>query len=492
VKIFSGHTYGLCVIGVLCVFFVGVGIYGLLMQNTPQVVLTEDGFVPKTLSIVEGQTVIFVSTLDRPYWPASSVHPTHSIYPDFDPKKPIPPGTTWSFTFTQQGTWSYHDHLKPIHTGSIEVKGKGDKKSHVWGDSCVSLQGSEKLQCFEQTLEKVLVRNGLHAAFDYFLSIYNQDPDVPSVCHGWAHRLGEVEYEAYKNGNEVSLRPESAFCSYGYFHGFISAMVRDTQSLQSALTFCDAAIAKEQDGLLNLRNNCLHGVGHSITTLYQENSDYWSDFEKIMRSGFGECEKLYQDSLDQNICFDGMFHELHLSIMQETYGMSKDEYLNSEDQFYYCRNLEDRYKESCYFDFATLWPYFFNDDKDAAMEFFLSSIENKEAHAPRAMITFARSFIESDISLGDFSGSVGACAIAPETLSDECLTGMVLGFIEYAVPGNAHEEGFSFCRTYYISNKKEQCLTVMIGALRWNYTRENFKRACDSLLLSERVAACAG
>src|SRR3989338_5217618 len=52
------------------------------------VVLSKDGFVPKELNISLGDTVVFSTQLGQAFWPASDLHPTHGIYPDFDPKQP--------------------------------------------------------------------------------------------------------------------------------------------------------------------------------------------------------------------------------------------------------------------------------------------------------------------------------------------------------------------------------------------------------------------
>ena len=56
------------------------------------------------------------------FWPASNIHPTHMIYPEFDAKRPVASGKDWSFTFTKKGTWRYHDHLNPEATGTVVVE----------------------------------------------------------------------------------------------------------------------------------------------------------------------------------------------------------------------------------------------------------------------------------------------------------------------------------------------------------------------------------
>jgi plastocyanin len=83
---------------------------------------TDNGFEPSTLTISSGDTVEFENKSSDDFWPASNVHPTHLLYPGFDAKKPILPGGSYSFTFTKNGSWGYHNHLEPDVQGTIVVK----------------------------------------------------------------------------------------------------------------------------------------------------------------------------------------------------------------------------------------------------------------------------------------------------------------------------------------------------------------------------------
>ncbi len=86
-----------------------------------RVMLAGDGFTPNKLVIQQGDVVIFSTDTQREFWPASDQHPVHTVYPEFDPKRPLLSNETWSFTFDKVGTWSYHDHLHSFHGGTITV-----------------------------------------------------------------------------------------------------------------------------------------------------------------------------------------------------------------------------------------------------------------------------------------------------------------------------------------------------------------------------------
>jgi plastocyanin len=91
-------------------------------SRTYRVSYTNACFSPASLTIKKGDTVKFTNDSTRNFWPASDDHPSHSIYPEFDAKQAIAPGSFYAFTFSKVGTWGYHDHLKPGCKGTITVQ----------------------------------------------------------------------------------------------------------------------------------------------------------------------------------------------------------------------------------------------------------------------------------------------------------------------------------------------------------------------------------
>jgi hypothetical protein len=83
--------------------------------------LTTEGFVPAELHVLRGGKVVFINQSDHPFWPASNLHPDHSIYAEFDPREPIEVGGEWSFVFEKPGIWGFHDHVRSYYTGIVHV-----------------------------------------------------------------------------------------------------------------------------------------------------------------------------------------------------------------------------------------------------------------------------------------------------------------------------------------------------------------------------------
>lgn len=95
----------------------------VVADDTKEVVMEmgEDEFIPQNIEVKKGTKVIFKNVSDTLKWPASNLHPSHLIYPEFDPKAPVGKGESWEFTFDKVGEWEYHDHLSPYISGLIKV-----------------------------------------------------------------------------------------------------------------------------------------------------------------------------------------------------------------------------------------------------------------------------------------------------------------------------------------------------------------------------------
>lgn len=86
------------------------------------VTYTDEGFSPMILRAKKGDTVTFKNMSITGLWVASNLHPTHTALPGFDANRTLINGETYLYTFTQIGSWSYHNHLNARFQGTIVVE----------------------------------------------------------------------------------------------------------------------------------------------------------------------------------------------------------------------------------------------------------------------------------------------------------------------------------------------------------------------------------
>ena len=134
-------------LAIVLVILVGIGLYFLFFRDSRNesndlAVVSEDksiiptspseffvtvdesgNFDPSTINVGRDDKVTWQNESSRNIWPASAFHPTHEIYPEFDAKRGIKPGESYSFVFDRFGSWRYHDHLNASKTGQVIVDG---------------------------------------------------------------------------------------------------------------------------------------------------------------------------------------------------------------------------------------------------------------------------------------------------------------------------------------------------------------------------------
>ena len=303
-----------------------------LAQSTAvaTITMTEAGFQPEQVSISKGDTVIFMNASKEPHWPASNIHPTHSVYPGsgiekcgtndasqiFDACGGVAPGRTYSFTFTHPGEWRFHDHLNPTHTGSVTVKGTGSAPStsvpsvmqrlrDAWGSFVRTAKRLlarrsksdevSKLDMFALTKDQATLMEDVHdfGGKALMLRLIEQSKGGSAQdCHQEAHKLGRASYEV--SGKDAFKEGDSS-CHSGFYHGAMEAFLRDRGTGNLAASIQEVCNAFKTSFS---RFECLHGVGHGLLAY----EDY--DLPRTLN----ECQQL-GDQFSISSCYGGMFME---------------------------------------------------------------------------------------------------------------------------------------------------------------------------------------
>lgn len=116
----------LIIVAILFLAFFSIPSKALSQVEAVVVEMTEEGFEPREVTVDQDTIINFVNQDAKDRWPASNVHPVHDIYSEFDPKKPVQPGESWTFKPNRVGTWRYHDHLSPRIGGTINIVAADD------------------------------------------------------------------------------------------------------------------------------------------------------------------------------------------------------------------------------------------------------------------------------------------------------------------------------------------------------------------------------
>jgi len=445
--------------------------------------LRQDGFYPEKITIRQGDTIRFTTTLGQPFWPASNIHPTHTIYPEFDPKESILPKDSWSFEFTEPGLWKYHDHIHANYTGKITVltpSKNGLLDVTQAGTSCVGETPGGKLQCWDELLESTLAEHGLPAAFKLFIELYRSEPSVAKGCHGWGHVLGEGAYHLFSDNKDVVIPNEASYCGYGFYHGFLEELLLNTGDPKGALAFCSYASERaDVRQAIIVYANCVHGIGHGSTSEAAEDPVNWGKVDPVLAIGKETCELITSNSQELQICWEGVFNELQQNINFATNGFSYE--LINDNFFGICKRQEEKYKKACYFEFIGLISHFVGHDFRKAAAMVLEDVSNKR-DAAYLMVKLAADFMQDDIVNPSYEKNVLDCRSLPEYVHKSCLEGIALGFTAHGEPGQEYVKGLGFCRSPILNGaEREQCYKKLLRDLSSLYSPEKLAEICQSV-----------
>jgi len=444
------------------------------------IIFGNNGYSPKYIKIHLGEKVTFKNESESVIWPASNLHPTHEIYPEFDSKKEILPGEIWTFIFDKSGRWSYHDHLKPNFIGIVEVFNnfatKNNKQPTKISD-CNNISEDNKQQCWDELLTYTIKRKGLKKAFEVFSKIYNSNSEIPKVCHGWAHILGKEAYSLFRKNKKFILVEETSYCGYGFFHGFIEQLLQETGTLTDTKTFCEYA-AEQLENSGDVYNNCIHGIGHGSVNV--DNPELWGDFYAMSQSGLDKCDSILTNQHDLGSCYVGVFNAMTTNIWDDLYGIK----LLDSDLYGYCRNLPEKYKDYCYYEFSGKLTLFAEYNFSKAVKLILSEDMNNETQL-RSIGKMQGVWMQADIGKTTYKENLLNCRTLSNQFYEVCFEGILDGLLNNGDPGKEYVRAYAFCGEDVLTEKeKDRCIYYIIKR------NEVSKKAMCALVSEEYQKYC--
>lgn len=436
------------------------------------VVLTDNGFEPKELTIPRGESVAFKTRTGEAFWPASNFHPAHAIYSAFDARLPVAPERSWNFTFGKIGIWGYHDHLAPRHKGTIVVldpeagiRTKGDLQI-----SCEGTRGKDQRECWASRIIALGKTKGMPAAFELIGEIYQAEPDFDKECHGITHYLGEAAYEAYAAGAAIAPDSRFTYCNFGFYHGFIESLLV-TEGLSSALALCDY-LEGQLPSPMSIMDSCVHGIGHGVTDLAPMSA--WGDSLALTQPGLALCRTVRRSEHELENCAGGVFNSLSLMYAQPEYALT----LDSKDPLRDCRVYEEPLlRQACYRNFQVLLFRSGGQHIKAAGEYLASIPEDAIAAIAMDNITIYAS--KWSANPADDAGVIGECRSLPKRLRISCITGLGAGFISFSEPEKEYERAVPFCGHVLLSEEEKQaCFHRILFVSSRQYSPEVHALVC--------------
>lgn len=424
--------------------------------------MQDNGFNPQQVEIQKGETVVFENEDKEDHWPASNTHPTHQLYPEFDPKKPINPGKSWEFKFDKPGSWGFHDHLNPNNKGTMlvgsdktlqESTRKGPSfldKTKTWFISLLSsikdnisqlktkslakdvnktlsedqindLYKNLKFNCqpadsncIGNVLRKVINTSGPQAATTILEKLL-RDGKVSRTYdeHQYSHVIGRQTAQVFGlNAKSFLLCPMSAFnggCQHGFFE---YALGKVNSAKEAAQSICESL---GNDFSSKDKFYCYHGVGHGVMMAQAYD----------LKASLGVCDSL-DTPAGQGGCWQGVFMENVNSILK---GQAREGVFQKDDPLAPCNTQEKKYQHECFINHSGYLMMLTGGLITKAAQFCLNAeVENSSTCTQSlGLLTTNPSWQNSILRSHDGDNEVGKalelCNQFPENLQNDCFIG---------------------------------------------------------------------
>jgi hypothetical protein len=369
------------------------------------------------------------------------------------------------------GKWEFHDHLNSQFTGLIVVVGDTVKEEV----SCEEAKRkSQRQQCWEEEIVTTLHTKGLLEAFNLLATLYREESGFASQCHGNVHTLGDAAYKLFMADREhFVLPPQSSYCAFGFYHGFMETMLHTTGTMKDAQDFCDYA-EKLLGG--DAKGACYHGIGHGLI----DGSDprMWGDPDGMIEEGLTLCERVGESDYYINRCASGIFNSLGIFFDNKNhkeFNLSVDK----NDPYAICRRQEkDYFKRPCYQELDTTLYRISEEDIEESLE--LAALTAEPEYVDEAVESLASFFYHSGVERTE-EEMVAVCRGLNFGLNKPCIRGMGTGLVEHSQPEVEYRDGLAFCQSSTLTEVEQQvCMNRVVPYIKVLYTQEKMHAICDT------------
>jgi hypothetical protein len=336
---------------------------------------------------------------------------------------------------------------------------------------------SDQLDCIDTILQNETTRYGIDAAFKTFAQLYQDDPSFTTTCHITTHVIGEQAYTLYKKGDPITPTSEMSYCGFGFYHGFMIALLADTGDAAQARQFC-STLQPLSKGSNSVSAACLHGFGHGITDSLSGVS-LRSDPAGAIASELATCKKIGQNDWEQSMCAGGVYNALDEAMGALVSDKEDVHVVDPQKTYAICEAQPyEPFRQGCFRNFNGMLAVETNDTfAPAAAQ--IEAISDR-ADAQLAMVNFtdyeARLLGDTKVPIAQ---TAAQCYSVPAYLQGPCIQGYVDGILEFSTPGQEYKAALAFCESSGIqSADKTACFKEIAVSVKTLYDPVMYKTAC--------------
>jgi hypothetical protein len=336
--------------------------------------------------------------------------------------------------------------------------------------------------CWIDTVTARIKKGDIEDAFTSLALLYDANPSMGETCHSLTHEIGQRAYTLFARNHDFQVSPKTAYCSYGFYHGFMEALVMDKGDMALARKFCSHVDAQLASITPDATLQCYHGIGHG--TVNNHDPRTWGVEQAMIDPALALCEKVSEGQDQRSRCATGVFNGISIFYSTGEYKLV----LKKDDPLWICREQKTEYQDACYISMNLLLLQLTDWDLARAARFI--EVIPDTAMAQHTMINLASPIGSRNINESDHAAAIATCRLMQPRLHLACIQGYAFGFLEHGIPEQEYVKSLEFCKSKQIDNKEQNaCFEYIFSYLNQWYSHEKAVRICDEIA-SDRKALC--
>jgi len=339
---------------------------------------------------------------------------------------------------------------------------------------------SHRLQCWQHIIQQQLHNNNLDAAFAALDAFIKQNPSELGSCHGLTHQIGQEAFKLFNQNKDFALSPKTSYCGYGFYHGFMEALVHTTNDMRQARGFCKYVGDRLRSQIPDAEYACYHGIGHGVV----DGSDprTYGDPHALIAPGLKLCAAVSSNDIERDRCASGVFNSLAIMYANGEYKLVVD----SKDPYGICRAYTDpSFKKPCYEEMNTLVMKLGDFDFQKSARF--TQIIPEDLYAKLAVQSLA-GYAASAVRGKAYTQYIDDCHALQKRLHIPCIKGFAAGLVEFGVPEKEYVEAISFCASDVLAEEeKNACFARILPYLSSLYSKTKMEQVCSQIAAPYRI-----
>lgn len=328
--------------------------------------------------------------------------------------------------------------------------------------------------CRRKSLESLLKAEDIEGSLKLLALISEIDPSFSNPCHDFTHAIGRAAYMLFINKKVFKISEKTAYCSFGFYHGFMETLVAKGGNIAQARQFCQFVEDQLGTKTPNAILACYHGIGHGSVDIHDPK--YAGDERALVGPPLVKCAQFAQTEEQLRICATGVFDSLSIAYYNHQNGFV----MNDADPLWLCKEQTGSFKEACYRDMEPAILWYSQYDLNKALPLILAHAEKE--YWPVAVSTLAEDSVRYVIDGAGVSPYIATCRTLPGGLVYDCIEGLASGTLQFGIAGKEYESSLVFCEYGNLTTTERQhCYKSFLGYAKNRYSNEIVAQICTQV-----------